>query len=53
VAATRVEEEAPIQDEAGRYHEEIRMLVVGFGTGLLIAFIFLIYIAIAFAGVLP
>jgi hypothetical protein len=52
-SATRAEESVPIQDETARHREEIRMLVVGFGTGILIAIIFLVYIAIAFAGVLP
>jgi hypothetical protein len=51
--ATRVEEDVPIQDETARYREELRMLVLGFGTGILIAVIFLVYIAIAYAGVLP
>jgi hypothetical protein len=52
-SATRVEDDVPIQDEEARHREEIRMLIVGFGTGIFIALIFLVYIAIAYAGVLP
>ena len=51
--APSIDDEAPIQDEEAREHEEMRMLLLGFGTGILIAFVFLIYIVIAFAGVLP
>jgi hypothetical protein len=50
--ATAVEQ-APVQDEASREREELRMLAVGFGTGILIAFLFLIYIVLSFSGVMP
>ena len=49
-----VEADQPlVQDEAAREHEEMRMLMLGFATGMLIAAVFLVYIVIAFAGVLP
>jgi hypothetical protein len=53
VSAAQPEEEQPIQDSTARYREELRMLVLGFGTGILIAFLFLVYIVLAFSGVLP
>ena len=53
LSITAMAEEAPVQDTEAREDEEMRMLLLGFGTGILIAFIFLIYIVIAFAGVLP
>jgi hypothetical protein len=43
----------PIPGEAARRAEEMRMLLLGFGTGLSIAFIFLIYVVFAYAHWLP
>jgi hypothetical protein len=53
ISDAQPEDEQPIQDSTARYREELRMLMLGFGTGILIAFIFLIYIVLAFSGVLP
>ena len=43
----------PIPTEDARQHEELRMLFTGFGTGLLIAGVFLVYIVFAYANWLP
>ncbi len=40
-------------DLAARQAEELRVLLLGFGTGLSIAVIFLIYIVLEAAGALP
>jgi hypothetical protein len=46
-------EEAPVQSEGERKVEELSMLLLGFGTGLSIAAIFLIYIVFEYARFLP
>lgn len=46
-------EEAPVQSEGERKVEELSMLLLGFGTGLSIAVIFLIYIVFEYAKFLP
>lgn len=43
----------PIPTEGARQNEELRMLFMGFGTGLLIAGVFLVYIVFAYANWLP
>ncbi|HEX6507471.1 MAG TPA: hypothetical protein VF221_07555 [Chloroflexota bacterium] len=45
-------DEPPIQGDQDRQREELRLLVIGFGTGLAIAGIFLIYIVLAIAKLL-
>jgi hypothetical protein len=37
-------------EQAARPHEEMNMLYMGFGTGLLIGAFFLVYVVIAFTG---
>ena len=43
----------PIPTEAARRSEELQMLFLGFGTGLTIAGVFLIYLVFAYAKWLP
>lgn len=38
------------QEQAARPHEEMNMLYMGFGVGLLIGAFFLVYVVIAFTG---
>ena len=38
------------REQAARPHEELNMLYMGFGTGLLIGGFFLVYVVIAFTG---
>ena len=54
-AAVRIAEPGgpPAMVEAGRAQEELRMLYAGFGTGMLIAFVFLVYVVLAFAHLFP
>lgn len=37
-------------EQAARPREEINMLLMGFGVGLLVGFFFLVYVVIAFTG---
>jgi hypothetical protein len=53
VAPPQHDDEPDTQDAAGRHREEMRMLFLGFGTGITVALIFLVYIVIAYSGVLP
>lgn len=43
----------PVQAPAERQAEELRMMLMGFGTGLTIAGVFLVYIIFEYAGWLP
>lgn len=45
--------EPVIQTEAARSQEELRMLLLGFGTGITIGLVFLVYIVLAYANWLP
>lgn len=40
-------------EQATRPHEELRMLYIGFGTGVLVGIVFLLYIMAATAHLLP
>lgn len=43
----------PIPDETARKNEELRMLIIGFATGLTIAGVFLVYVVLDYAKFLP
>jgi len=45
--------EAPDGEDLHHSREQLRMLLFGFGTGMLIAFVFLIYVIMAFAHWFP
>jgi hypothetical protein len=45
-------DEPPIQGPEERQREELRMLILGFGTGLTVAGIFLIYVVLDIAKLL-
>jgi hypothetical protein len=45
-------DEPPIQGPEERQREELRMLILGFGTGLTVAGIFLVYIVLDIAKLL-
>jgi hypothetical protein len=47
------EDAPPIPTEAARQSEELRMLFFGFGTGLTIAAVFLVYLVFTYANWLP
>lgn len=44
--------EAFVQTEEARAREEMGMLLVGFGTGLSVGLVFLVYVVLALAGLL-
>ena len=45
-------DEPPIQDPEARQREELQMLVIGFGTGLTVAGVFLLYVVLDIAHLL-
>lgn len=45
-------DEPPIQGQEEREREELRMLIIGFGTGLTVAGLFLLYVVLDFAHLL-
>jgi hypothetical protein len=53
IAPPQHEDVPDTQDEASRHREEMRMLLLGFGTGITVALIFLVYIVVAYSGILP
>lgn len=52
VAATPQNDEPPIQNPEERRREELQMLMVGFGTGLTVAGLFLLYVVLDIAKLL-
>ncbi|HLJ68304.1 MAG TPA: hypothetical protein VKX16_13175 [Chloroflexota bacterium] len=42
-----------LETESERKAEEMRMLLLGFGTGLTIAFVFLLYVVLAYGKLFP
>jgi hypothetical protein len=52
-SAALADDAPPIPSLLARQSEEMRMLLLGFGTGLTIAGVFLIYIVFAYAKWLP
>ena len=44
---------AIVADDVYREREELGLLVVGFATGMTIAALFLVYIVLAYSGLLP
>jgi hypothetical protein len=50
---TLPEDSPPIQSESARMSEEMRMLLTGFGTGLAIAGIFLVWVVLTYANWIP
>lgn len=51
--APEPEDLPPVQDPAARAREEITMLLIGFGTGMSIAAVFLVYLVFEYAKWLP